>query len=54
MIFRHSIWAALNPIVGVCLGGALVVAVYLVILTAVGGLPQDIRRGTGGDKRIGR
>ncbi len=55
MIFRHSLWATLNPIVGVCVGGALVVAVYLVFLTAVGGLPQDMRqRVMGGDQRRGQ
>ena len=51
MIFRHPFWATINPIVGICVGGAVVVVVYLLCLTAVGGLPQNVRRVIGGDQR---
>ena len=44
MLLRHLLWATFNPIVGVCVGGALVVAVYLFMLTALGGLPQEVRQ----------
>ncbi len=43
VVFRHWPWASMNPIVGLCVGGVVVAAVYLVFLTAVGGLPQEVR-----------
>ena len=43
-ILRHAIWGTLSPILGVCVGGALVVAVYLTCLTVLGGLPEELRR----------
>jgi O-antigen/teichoic acid export membrane protein len=43
MMLRGSIWATLNPIVGVCVGGCLVVAAYIVCLTVLGGLPPEVR-----------
>ena len=44
MALRHSIWAAFNPIVGLCVGGAVVATVYLLVLTALGGLPWEVRQ----------
>ena len=42
-LLRCSTWATLSPIVAVCVGGALVVFVYFVCLTFVGGLSQEVR-----------
>lgn len=44
MNFARSFWEPLSPIIGVCVGGALVVVVYLFFLMAVGGLPRGVRQ----------
>jgi O-antigen/teichoic acid export membrane protein len=43
-IFRATAWAELKPIWALCVGGGLVVAVYLVCLGLLGGLPTELRQ----------
>jgi O-antigen/teichoic acid export membrane protein len=41
-LFGRASWESFNPILGVCVGGALVAVLYLASLGVVGGLPEEV------------